>query len=202
VQVNSDGWLISEHAAEHKPGWFVQTWESKIGNEARNLIKQSRLLYGALHGWRAITSDQADGVASLRQDVLTGRDTKPVMSGWKQVADALHQLQKLAKLQGFRPVIVAFPIPLALEGSFPQSSYPLRLEQIAKQRGIPFIDLDPVFRDSYQGHESLFIPYDGDHPNANGHELAARAIADFIANQITRTNLGHMPLVTQQPHSP
>jgi lysophospholipase L1-like esterase len=30
------------------------------------------------------------------------------------------------------------------------------------------------------GHESLFIPYDGDHPNAAGHAIAAREITKAL----------------------
>jgi len=33
-----------------------------------------------------------------------------------------------------------------------------------------------VFQSAFHGHESLFIPFDGDHPNAAGHDLAAREI--------------------------
>jgi lysophospholipase L1-like esterase len=80
-------------------------------------------------------------------------------------------------------LVVAFPVPVKFQEDFPRSSYPPQLEKSARAEGLHYLDLEPIYRAAYQGHESLFIPYDGDHPNAAGHELAARAITDFLLSQ-------------------
>jgi hypothetical protein len=99
---------------------------------------------------------------------------------------ALHRFHELSTQHGFRPLLVAFPIPLALERPFPHSSYPARLQGIGEREGIPVIDLQPIFRSDFRGHESLFIPFDSDHPNAAGHDLAAREIVNFLTSKARR----------------
>ena len=76
---------------------------------------------------------------------------------------------------------MAFPIPAALQDDFPKSSYPEQLRRSAEAQRLTFLDLDPAFKSAYHGHDSLFIAYDGDHPNALGHDLAAQKIAEVLA---------------------
>ena len=90
--------------------------------------------------------------------------------------DAFRRLRAMVNEHGARLLIVAFPVPLMLEQPFPASSYPARLREFAARENIPFLDLTGVFQSAFHGHESLFIPFDGDHPNAAGHDLAAREI--------------------------
>jgi hypothetical protein len=148
----------------------------------RNALKRSRLLYGVVEGWRAVSRERSspDLATAMRQAVLEDTHMPAVQDGWSRVETALHRFRQLSERAGFRPLVVAFPIPLALQRSFPKSTYPSRLGQIAKQEDLPFIDLEPAFRLEYSGHESLFIPYDGDHPNAVGHAIAAREIVRTI----------------------
>jgi len=179
VVVSADGWLISSSSTG--PPVAAGLIESPTGYSIRNLLKRSRLLYGILEGGRAIRgSFVVDDESLLRSEVLEGTPTARVEAGWQRVAFAVHRFRELADAHAFHPLIVAFPIPLALERTFPRSSYPARLRTIADGEGLPFLDLTPVFASQFHGHESLFIPYDGDHPNRVGHDVAAMEITRFI----------------------
>ncbi len=182
VRVSQEGWLLS--VGDTEPGTLARFTESETSYAIRNLIKRSRLLYGILEGVKVIRGMlQPVDNASLRTDVLEGRDSPQVVNGWNQVAKRVRRLHELSQAGDFRVLIVAFPIPMALEHSYPRSTYPDRLQRIAAEEGIPFLDLSPIFRSAYRGHESLFIPYDGDHPNSAGHDLAARETVKFIVSQ-------------------
>jgi lysophospholipase L1-like esterase len=162
--------------------------ESPLGYEIRNVIKRSRLMYGAMEGWRRLASrGTPDRQTVFRTDVLAGNDTEEVASGWDDVKSQVQRLKRLSEQGGFRVLMVTFPIPLAVEGSFPKSSYPARLQEIAARENIPVLDLNDAYRAAYHGHESLFIPYDGDHPNAAGHDVAAREIVTYL----TTADHGH-----------
>jgi hypothetical protein len=102
------------------------------------------------------------------------------MEGWSRVEQSLNSLAELSRKDGSKAVVVAFPMLLSLDEAHPASSYPGRLESIANRLGLDFLDLEPVFKERYRGRESLFLPYDPDHPNAAGHALAAEAIAKFL----------------------
>ena len=183
VRVDSQGRLTTVTAAP-EPATAVAT-ESEIGYALRNVLKRSRFMYGALEGWRALTDlREPDPQTTFRMEVLEGRDTQRIVDGWNDVANQLHRLRALADTHGFKPLLVAFPIPLAIEQPFPKSSYPARLQELAGHEGIPVIDLDPAFQSAFHGHESLFIPYDGDHPNAAGHAIAAHEIHAFLAAHV------------------
>lgn len=179
ARVSPEGGLISEADGARRP--LADVTESGFAYTVRNTLKRSRLMYGALQGWRALPAMfNPDSLTVLRSDVLEGRETLRVTEGWQRLAGAIRRIRQLSEKHGFRVLLVAFPIPLAVERSFPRSSYPARLQDLAERQGLPMIDLQGSFRAAYRGHESLFIPYDGDHPNAAGHDIAAREIVRFL----------------------
>jgi len=181
VQVSSDGQLIS--IGGHRKTGFLN---SPNGYSLRNLIKESRLVFSMTQGIRGLIEWWAPDTQSLfRSDVLEGRSTPRITEGWSKFDQALHQIRELSASHGFRTLLVTFPVPIALERPFPRSSYPARALQLAEREGIPSVDLDPPFRSFYHGHDSLFIPYDGDHPNGKGHDLAARVIVEYLLSKGT-----------------
>ena len=181
VRVDGLGRLTTD--VEAKEPMSAQLSESPFGYQVRNAMKRSRLLYGALEGWRRLSSrDTPDPQTVFRTDVLEGNATAQVTAGWDDVRGEVRRLKRLAERGKFRVLMVAFPIPIAVGTPYPNSSYPARLQEIAAQENIPVLDLNPAFRAAYHGHESLFIPYDGDHPNAAGHAIAAREITRFLAD--------------------
>ena len=189
VRVSSDGLLMDEDTNESELSFSTRLWISELGYSIRNAIKTIRFIYGANQGWEALVSGQSDSPNSrVREDLLNGRDSPFITNGWQQVSKSFHQLKLLAERDGFRPAIAAFPIPQALEQSYPDSSYLKQLREISEREQIPLIDLDPGFRAAYTGHESLFIPYDADHPNAAGHAVAAETIVKFLVEKIEITS--------------
>ncbi len=183
VQVSPEGWLFDAPPGEteRKVDTLTRLGESPTGYAIRNLFKRSRFLYGATQRWRSVQAMRSpDADTQFRTDVLTdvldGHDTPRVSDGWGRVQAALHRLQAAAAAAGARTLLVAFPVPLRLELPSPGERYPARLAAIAAAEGVPLLDLEPTFRAAFHGHESLFIPYDGDHPNAAGHEIAAQAL--------------------------
>ncbi len=181
VRVDSAGELTTEGA--RGPSALDAVAQSSTGYGVRNLLKRSRLLYGTLQGVRTLetTSSPPDPQTEFRTNVLGGRETPAVADGWQRFEKALQRLRAVADAHGFRVVVAPFPIPLALERAFRESMYPRRVNEAAARAGFPVIDLESAFRKAFHGHESLFIPYDADHPNAAGHDLAAREIARWIA---------------------
>lgn len=177
VGVDAEGNLVDASMAGAPP----RDAASPVEFAFRNALKRSRLLYGTLERWRAYHAARApDDHMTFRTDVLSGNMTPRIRDGWTQVEDGFRRLRRQVDEQGARLLIVAFPIPLALERAYPRSSYPARLASFAAAEGIPFLDLTPTFEDAFHGHESLFIAFDGDHPNAAGHDLAARAIVQKL----------------------
>jgi lysophospholipase L1-like esterase len=173
VRVDANGNLVDADAVD------APTSEGPTAGdfELRNALKRSRLLYGTLERWRAYRASRTpDDHAMFRNDVLAGHATPRVEAGWTNMQDAFRRLRTLVEEHGARLLIVAFPVPVMLEQAFPASSYPVRLREFAARENIPFLDLTGVFQAAFHGHESLFIPFDGDHPNAAGHDLAAREI--------------------------
>jgi lysophospholipase L1-like esterase len=183
VKVGSEGWLISRNMKEGSV--LARFLEGPFAYGIRNLSKHSRIAYAGATGLRSAKEALApDDHFRFRKSVLEGRDTVPILNGWARVERGIQRLKELSLRHNFRSVVVAFPLPLALEGSFPRSGYPRRLREIAAREGVPFLDLEEPFRRAWRGHNSLFIPYDADHPNAAGHDLAAKVIRAFLDSEM------------------
>jgi lysophospholipase L1-like esterase len=178
VRVSQEGFLVSAGDAEPPAlGGFL---ESPSGYALRNALKRSRLLYGSAQGWRGLRGRLfPDQHTLLRAAVLEGRATPEVEAGWARVATGVARLRDLAERRGFGVVLATFPPSPALTGAFPASSYTTHLRDAASG-SIPLLDLAPAFRAAARDPEALFIPYDADHPNAAGHEVAARSIVEFL----------------------
>lgn len=183
VRVNGSGELVDSRSVS--PNTTEKLRSTPTGYALRNVLKRSRLLYGSLERWRAYSAARSAGdQVSVRMDVLNGRDTPSVAAGWARVEAALRRLHTLAQEDGARILLVTFPIPMTLESDMPASSYPKHLAELAARERIPFIDLTEAYRKEFRGHESLFIPYDGDHPNAAGHEVAGIEIARVLLPEL------------------
>jgi lysophospholipase L1-like esterase len=179
VRVTPEGWLATAREVESAP--LVGLFESPGGYALRNMIKSSRLLYATTQGWQGARDALWPNDHSLfREDILAGRGTPRVTRGWERMEISLREMARLGKEHHFRSLVVAFPLLPSLEHDYPASSYPSRLLALAGEAGLPARDLTPVYRSVFTGHESLYVPYDADHPNARGHDLAAAEIAGAL----------------------
>jgi lysophospholipase L1-like esterase len=183
VRVNANGELVDAAAAgTESEATFAS---SPTGYALRNALKRSRLLYASMERWRAFSASRTpDEHMLFRMDVLNGRDTPRIAGGWQRMESAFRELHALTEKNGQRLLVVTFPIPLTLESDFSASSYPRRLTEFAAREGISFLDLTAAYRAAFSGHESLYIAYDGDHPNAAGHDVAAAEIARVLAPEL------------------
>ncbi len=192
VKVSRDGWLVESGFKEENISALKRFWVSEKGYLFRNMIKQSRLIFGLMQGYKTFISNEPENLnARMRTDLLDGKETAFLSSRWGDVEEAMQNFRRLANKHTFKPAVVAFPIPPALAASYPNSYYIETVRGIAKRTEIPLVDLEPAFRAAYKGHESLFIPYDSDHPNAAGHAVAAKEISRFIINSIDKPGVSN-----------
>jgi lysophospholipase L1-like esterase len=193
VTVSPEGFLVSAGQAQSATSARNRFMESPSGYSMRNFLKRSRLLYGGVQGLSAVRGFLApDQQALFQREVLSGLQTARVVAGWNNMAETLHRLNLLAQAHRFQVLIVAYPIPYALQRFFPSSSYPARLSELARSEGLPLIDLYDAYRRTYRGHTSLFIPYDGDHPNELGHQIAGQEIAKYLLTTDTGPRQGRL----------
>lgn len=185
VRVTSDGWLAT--AGDQEAGPLVTLMETPTGYALRNVIKRSRLLYAVTQGLRGVRDYfQPEEHAQFRDDVLAGRESIKVKRGWERMETSLSDLARQGREGGFRILVVTFPLQPALERDSPASTYPARVLSLARTDDLDIRDLTPAYRAAYKGHDSLFIPYDADHPNARGHDLAAAEIETALVDLMGR----------------
>ena len=111
-----------------------------------------------------------------RQKLLTGVHDEKMEKLWAATREYLSELKSLAEQHKFKILIAAFPGVNQVVLDFPDSNYPAKLEAIAKEMDLCFVDILEVFKKHYTGDlRSLHFRYDG-HPNARAHRLAAEAI--------------------------
>lgn len=107
----------------------------------------------------------------------------PADPGWLASREALSEIGAVCRSRGIRPLLAVFP---RLEGTASAQEYPHRHlhEQVltaAREAGFEVMDL----LEAYQGRDPLGLRVSaGDifHPNPYGHELAARALTAFFAD--------------------
>jgi lysophospholipase L1-like esterase len=101
------------------------------------------------------------------------------MVGWEAYAQALRQLLRLSREQGFEVLSICLAEPDSLNR---------RALELATDLGFRVVDLAPTFRKyladrgiagSYLGSPLALGPDDG-HPSALGHEVAARALFRYL----------------------
>ncbi len=176
ILVDSEGRLIETYTSD--PGGLMR---SQLAYEVRNLVKRSRLLYLVLDRWRAASfAFRPPMQRETQMAVLEGAGHPRVEQGWQVVETNLVRLSRLCSKQGIRALVLILPMPQQLAGRFPKARYQTVVRPMCKRAGLPTLDLLPAFERNYRGHASLFLPYDGDHPNARGHALIARELFETI----------------------
>jgi lysophospholipase L1-like esterase len=92
---------------------------------------------------------------------------------------AFARLQALAQREGFKVVVLIFPWLIEEQGEYPHAVAHKIIAHEARRAHFEVLDLLPDYRQ--EGLVSLRIS-DADylHPNARGHSIAARRLADYI----------------------
>lgn len=177
VSVNADGYLVQPGTT---PSFFDRYGETASGYRVRNALKRSRLLYLAMDRgrdlWSRLTHRTPPQIVAMQTAVLTGAPNRAVAAGWSEIDSRLAELARLSAARHIRLVVALFPMPQTLGGHFPHAQYPSEILRMCRSRNLECVDLQPPFEARFTGHTSLFIPYDGDHPNERGHMIAAQSL--------------------------
>jgi hypothetical protein len=135
------------------------------------------------------------GVEGQLLEVYRFRETPPEARAWKTVEALLLATRDEAERQGARYALAVVPgkwqihrddwqALLSVRGEPDDDRWVLRgpnrkLAQLAEAHQIPVVDLMPPLRDAADDGRRLYYPVDI-HWTAAGHEVAARAVADFL----------------------
>ncbi len=159
---------------------FWQEWlNSPLMYDLRNGLKQSRLLYTLVERMRYVKL-RLGGKSPFRDTqmaILHGSRHGRVEQGWQEVERQLIRLQTYCRSHGIDLWIVVLPMVEQPKRTYPNMQYQSVLQSICTKHDLQCLDLLPQFQSRFQGHTSLFISYDGDHPNESGHALIAQALA-------------------------
>ena len=177
VTVNDQGQLVQPGA---RPSAYDRWTESEQGYWVRNLLKRSDFLYFVVDRVRTVRERFGGDVpraAAMRSAVLTGAANPDVRAGWAEIDRQVGVLAETSALKGIQVFIVALPMPALIEGGpYPHSQYPSEITRLCQKYDLRCLDMHPAFARQFTNHASLFVPYDGDHPNERGHRIIAESL--------------------------
>lgn len=113
------------------------------------------------------------------QRALSGEIPAGDESKWRTVEEDLVTFRELAEAHSFQPFVVFVPARPQVEGELPQSAYPRRLVEHAKQQGLIAIDPIDAFKGALRAGHDPYLPWD-DHMSVTGHRLVAEAILERL----------------------
>jgi len=99
-------------------------------------------------------------------------------ANWVDCREVLRGLEHVATEDGFRFVVVLFPIFWQLDNGYPFEDLHGLVAQACRDAGCEFIDLLDVYRG--RRAEDLWVHPTDQHPNEIAHQLAARRIAEHL----------------------
>ena len=100
--------------------------------------------------------------------------------GLKNLAGDFHSL---AAMPSCRSVLVLYPLMEGLEGPYPLTAAHERVADLARQAHLKVLDLAPVF--AGMDTRSLQVHPADHHPNGKAHDIAARAIVDWLRRDVS-----------------
>ncbi len=101
------------------------------------------------------------------------------LDGWKEAKQALRGMRDLLRQQGIGFAVVIYPLLIKREGVLESSAADAIVHEFLRQESIAAFDLAPSFVE--RDVDALRVhPYDP-HPNAEAQQIAAEAVADFLA---------------------
>lgn len=107
-------------------------------------------------------------------DAYVGKDT----AEWQRAQQNLLELRRMVEDNGAVFGLAVFPVLVELDDDYPFQSVVDALLDFARRNDIPALDLLPAFRGRYG--PDLWVSALDQHPNAEGHALAAEALLPFV----------------------
>lgn len=98
--------------------------------------------------------------------------------GWRSVQKALGEVAELARDRDFAIVLMIFPNLWELSDEHPFAPVHAKVRAEAERVGIPVLDLLDAFRG--EDGPSLWVHPSNQHPNRQGHAIAAAALHRFL----------------------
>lgn len=171
--------------AEIPPAPYQATWRDRLRQSAtlRYLYYRQRLNPAAV---LTRLSPSSAPVYQANVDIEAVASQREKISGATDYA--FSQFQSLAREHNFRPVLMmdgdrrSIAVSMDDAGLYRDGALWLNAmaAQAASKAGLPFIDLHPLFREEWtMNHQPLNFISDN-HWNAQGHRVAAQALAAYI----------------------
>jgi len=92
------------------------------------------------------------------------------------------QIATFAKAPNCRVAFVLYPLMEGLDGDYPLARVHATVARMARDAGLPVLDLAPVF--DGQSARELWVHETDHHPNSRAHEMAAAAIAEWLEREV------------------
>jgi lysophospholipase L1-like esterase len=101
--------------------------------------------------------------------------------GFASVAHSLMEIGSLARESGIPVVLMIFPNLWELNEGYPFAPAHAKVAAAAERAGIPVLDLIDAFRG--EDGVSLWVHPSNQHPNEEAHDIAGRALYEFLGAQ-------------------
>lgn len=105
---------------------------------------------------------------------------------WRYNAENLNQLnadfRAMAAIPGCQVVLVLYPLIEGLENRYPLAAVHQRVSRLAGEANLPVLDLAEVFQG--MDTQSLQVHPCDHHPNGKAHDVAGRAIVQWLRDEV------------------
>jgi len=150
------------------------TWFERLARRSRAVYTGGHALKQLIHRGEGKTG------SSMELDLLENRSSPQLDVAWQRIQAQFADLRETSATAGFAVGIVILPPREQVLGRFADSTYQRKTRSIAEQFGFFVVDPLPALAESGAAKESLFIPYDRNHPSATGHRIIAESIANYL----------------------
>jgi lysophospholipase L1-like esterase len=182
--------LLKKLGQRVQPTWVVigSLWSDVYSGDARRMEEEKNFLRQfALYRLSVVLlspwlSPEKVGYLRGREDI--GRDNgPPPRTSLEDYRKNLEEMVAEAKKLGARPAFVILPAPLDFDSMPPPETvggYRQEIRELAAREGAPLLDGPLLF-----AKEGGTVAHFGDqvHPNANGHLILGKLLADVIGQQ-------------------
>jgi len=110
-----------------------------------------------------------------------GIDSTSRDAAWRRLEQSVKATAEVVHADGAVYALVLFPWLVRLN-DYPLDEVHVRMEGVARRLGVPYLDLLPTF--SGRDAEKLRVSLANEHPNVDGHRLAAARIAEFLRTEV------------------
>jgi len=148
----------------------------------RDLLRSSVVVYRSVLGVQQIRSRLSPyqhEEARLQRALLHG-DRELAAGYWASTGERLRTIASEAASRRIPVVLMAFPMENQVRFEYPQAIWARALQEIWAPTAMPWIDLEPPFRQALAAGENPFLPYD-QHPSPKGMEIAEAQLYRTIA---------------------